>query len=634
MWEVVWTDPNKESVKEHRERKAMQKEQREQRERTRPQQRSTSNRSSASSDNKSFGIFGPKGLKRSTVSKASSTTSPTPTSPTTLAVSTSSEHKPRRVSHLSTTTSVASVSGRLSEVSTNAVQPSSVITAPDQFIDSFQNSPGSSNREPVDSVFSKWAEGSGLSYAPSSPCNTSMTEKTTKSSLCVQTLGPSSFITKDTEVTVSPRSDDNDIASVTSETRISADPTRDAHLALSHSPTSSNFIAWKHDTPVMLFPGQSSSPRNSLTRAPPWATNFKPNNPDSWKPPEDWDCVPSPEQRASTFEDIMEEPGEVDDDLALSLDLSAMQREIKRMSAASSRIRLIRLKETWGVSDDANLYRELEMEQKRWMLSSLDHMSKPLDMMEGKKVPPKVAAAAKSKKVLALYESQATTSYLAAVHCDKNIYHLSTSPLSHELFPNIHPVRVPAVSSTSFPIAQGLFGAVYSLCLPSLVSSSEVPKTLKSIHRALSVGGAFHITLIDPLPSATTLGPRLREWLDKHLLFNLERNFRCMNPSKLFPIWLADASLRAEGSTITMAQFFAVAPSSTKVPSTATSEEAAERAVNQELGTLVGRLLWKEVWGQLIEADTWWWEDPAIVEECQARETTWAYSKIEAIKEV
>lgn len=252
-----------------------------------------------------------------------------------------------------------------------------------------------------------------------------MTEKTTKSSLCVQTLGPSSYITKDTEVTVSPRSDDNDIASVTSETRISADPTRDAHLALSHSPTSSyvcssrfvestvltdrrsrSFIAWKHDTPVMLFPGQSSSPRNSLTRAPPWAINFKPNNPDSWKPPEDWDCVPSPEQRASTFEDIMEEPGEVEDDMALSLDLSAMQREIKRMSAASSRIRLIRLKETWGISDDANLYRELEMEQKRWMLSSLDHMSKPLDMMEGKEVPPKAAAAAKSKKVLALYESQ------------------------------------------------------------------------------------------------------------------------------------------------------------------------------------------------------------------------------------
>jgi hypothetical protein len=201
------------------------------------------------------------------------------------------------------------------------------------------------------------------------------------------------------------------------------------------------------------------------------------------------------------------------------------------------------------------------------------------------------------------------------------------------LFPNIHPVRVPAVSSTSFPIAQGLFGAVYSLSLPSLVPSPEVPAILKSIHRALSVGGAFHITLIDPLPTATTLGPRLRAWLDEHLLFNLNRNFRCMNPSKLFPVWLADSSLRAEGSTITMAQFYAVAPPSTSGPSASTSEETAERVVNQELGTLVGRLLWMEVWGHLIEAETWWWEDPAIVEECQARETLWDYSKIEAVKE-
>lgn len=207
------------------------------------------------------------------------------------------------------------------------------------------------------------------------------------------------------------------------------------------------------------------------------------------------------------------------------------------------------------------------------------------------------------------------------------------SPLSHELFPNIHPVAVPTISSAAFPVAQGLFGSVHSLSLPSLVPSPEVPAILKSIHRALSIGGTFHITLIDPAPSSPSLGPRLRGWLDKHLLINLERNFRCMNPSKLFPIWLADASLRAEGSTITMAQFFAVAPSTCGSPTTA-SEETAERAAKQELGTLVGRLLWKEIWGHLIEADTWWWEDPAIVEECQVRRTTWDYSKIEAVKDV
>lgn len=101
----------------------------------------------------------------------------------------------------------------------------------------------------------------------------------------------------------------------------------------------------------------------------------------------------------------MEEPDELENDTGLSLDLSGMQREIKRMGVASDNIRLIRLKETWGVSDEGGLYKELEMDKKRWMLSSLDHMDQPVDLDPAKPAPLK-AAAARSKKVLALYESQ------------------------------------------------------------------------------------------------------------------------------------------------------------------------------------------------------------------------------------
>lgn len=227
----------------------------------------------------------------------------------------------------------------------------------------------------------------------------------------------------------------------------------------------------------------------------------------------------------------------------------------------------------------------------------------------------------------------ATTSYLAAVHSNKNIYHLSPSPLSHNLFPNIHPIMVPTVSPTAFPLAHSLFGAAHSLSLPSLVPSPDVPAILKNIHRALALGGTFHLTLIDPLPAAMTLGPRLRAWLDEHLLFNLERNFRCMNPSKLFPIWLADASLRADGSTITTVKFFGVAPP-THGQAAADAADVPNKSIKQELRTLVGRMLWMEVWGQFIEADSWWWEDPAIVEECHHMRTTWEYSKIEAVKDI
>ncbi|KAJ3940149.1 uncharacterized protein N0V96_010160 [Colletotrichum fioriniae] len=220
-----------------------------------------------------------------------------------------------------------------------------------------------------------------------------------------------------------------------------------------------------------------------------------------------------------------------------------------------------------------------------------------------------------------------------AIHFNKQVYHLASSPLSHTLFPNIHPVNVPAISPSAFPVAPSLFGIVYSLALPALLPSPEVPSLLKNVHRCLAAGGAFHLTLIDPLPVTTTLGPLMRSWIEENLIFNLEKNFRCMNPSKLFPLWLADASLRAEGSTITTVRFSAIPPTDRPDTATTDAEVLADKAVKQELRSIVGRMLWREVWGQYITADQWWWEIPKIVEECEQLKTAWEYSIIEAVKE-
>ncbi|TDZ21456.1 hypothetical protein Cob_v005640 [Colletotrichum orbiculare MAFF 240422] len=502
----------------------------------------------------------------------------------------------------------------------------------DHFAESSHNSPISSNR---DSVFSRWTDHSLA--APLSPCNTSVAESTAaKSAHYVQTLGPTSFITKSTEVTVLPRTPDVDLAGMVSQVTITAEPSQEEPPTPPRSPAiqpqSTPTII---DTPVNLFPGQPA-PRHSLRKVPSWTTAFKPNNPDAWKPPDAWDCGPPPEVRTPMIEDIIDETPELDSSLSMSMDLNGMQREVRRMAAASTSIRLLRLKEVWGDTTDASLYKELEMEKKRWMLSSLHGIDQPADAERTKVAPHKITPA-KAKKVLALYESQATTSYLAAVHYNKQVYHLSSAPLSHTLFPNIHPILVPAISPSAFPVAQSLFGAVYSLGLPSLLSSPEVPSLLKNVHRCLAPGGTFHLTLIDPLPATTTLGPLLRSWIEENLIFNLEKNFRCMNPSKLFPLWLADASLRAEGSTITTVKFFAMPPVEGSEVATSDAENAAEkvaeRFAKQELRSLVGRMLWKEVWGQYITANRWWWEYPAIVEECNSYKTAWDYSVIEAVKD-
>jgi len=97
----------------------------------------------------------------------------------------------------------------------------------------------------------------------------------------------------------------------------------------------------------------------------------------------------------------------------------------------------------------------------------------------------------------------------------------------------------------------------------------------------------------------------------------------------LFPLWLADARLRAEGSTIVSVKFLA---SVKKVKDDEISTNENE-VVKTHLKSVVGRMLWKEMWGGLVEGDKWWWDDEGVVEECESIRTCWGYAVIEAVKE-
>jgi hypothetical protein len=124
----------------------------------------------------------------------------------------------------------------------------------------------------------------------------------------------------------------------------------------------------------------------------------------------------------------------------------------------------------------------------------------------------------------------------------------------------------------------------------------------------------------------------MRAWLEDNLLFNLERQFRCINPSRLFPIWLHDANLRAPGSAITSVKFHAM-PKKSEVVAGLDEASVARRDTKAELRSIVGRMLWMEVWGTFVGAKRWWWEDAACVRECLEMGTFWEYSLIEAVKE-
>lgn len=156
------------------------------------------------------------------------------------------------------------------------------------------------------------------------------------------------------------------------------------------------------------------------------------------------------------------------------------------------------------------------------------------------------------------------------------------------------------------------------------------------MHGALVPGGCLQMMMIDPWPLAESLGPKLQEWLDDNLIFNLELQFRCLRPSRMFPVWLQDARLRASGSTITTTRFQAVAQGRDNASNrSGRSRDSAqdEVEIKKELGSMAGRLLWQEIWGSFVTGEQWWWDDAQIVEECIQMETCWEYCIVAACKQ-
>ncbi|KAF4994044.1 hypothetical protein FGRMN_6078 [Fusarium graminum] len=370
----------------------------------------------------------------------------------------------------------------------------------------------------------------------------------------------------------------------------------------------------------------------------PVVINFRPNDPDSWRPPEEWEYLDrqaEKEENAKTEEDAQMVLQTNDQVQPTCSDLEKLKDQVKFMATASPTMILTRIKQIWSVTDES-LHTELNTELKRWMLSILNHLD--IEPMASVTDGSALIDEPVGLKVLALYEPQAlvTASYLVALHPMTTVYHVATEASSNVHFSNIQPVLVPSMSTSNSSLDQHLFEIVHSLSLPVVCSSPDIPQVLKQISKCLRVGGSLQLTLIDPLPCAGTLGYRMRTWLEENLLINLERNFRCTNPSKLFPDWMGDAGLRGQGSTLTTSKFYAVSASIRSQDDDDDpfiDREHSEREVKAEVRSIIGRLLWMEVWGNFVTGDKWWWEDEGCVNECVQLGTVWEYHIIEGIKQ-
>ncbi|RDA88940.1 hypothetical protein CP532_0678 [Ophiocordyceps camponoti-leonardi (nom. inval.)] len=327
-------------------------------------------------------------------------------------------------------------------------------------------------------------------------------------------------------------------------------------------------------------------------------------------------------------------------------DRDAFIQEINSMATAPPTVALAKLKELTAASEELppqqqqaqqQDFNQLEVDRLRWMFSVLLHLDVPTPRSGsgGGKRRSRLDPA-NVQNILALYESKASASYLAGLYHNKRILHLSDKPLPHDALQNVQSLKATDMAPSAFPIPPQLFEAVYAVSLPSLCSSQELRGLIKSVRACLKPNGTLSLRLIDPLPCAETLGRRMRSWLEEHLIANLEKQGRCSRPTAQLPQWLGEESLRAPGSTLTTAKFYATAESVRRLakdPDPAIERMHAERKVKAELRSLVGRMLWREVWGEYVTAERWWWEEEACVEECLELGTFWEYHLIEAVKD-
>jgi len=134
----------------------------------------------------------------------------------------------------------------------------------------------------------------------------------------------------------------------------------------------------------------------------------------------------------------------------------------------------------------------------------------------------------------------------------------------------------------------------------------------------------------------------MREWLDTHLVLELERKFRCLNPCRLVPGWLADAGFApcapSGPSTVLQVRFAAATRTALAGSYSRGAAGGAEAEIGEELRAVVGRRLWEECWGRFcVDADSAgasrWWDDRQVMEECAEMRTMWEILIVDAGKE-
>ncbi|KAL7922130.1 hypothetical protein ACQKWADRAFT_327209 [Trichoderma austrokoningii] len=401
-------------------------------------------------------------------------------------------------------------------------------------------------------------------------------------------------------------------------------------LPLSHTVKSKNYPATMQ---VSQVDSQLVS-ENASTKA-----RITPNSPEAWKPVDEWEPLPllrgSPEPPSPG---LLVDVDSVEHSPGIHNEFRLLHAAVVEMAKKNATEILATLETLWKNVAKKNVAyllgnSDIVEDMRRWMLSTMIHLDQAPSL--DNRVSPRKECLLTARMVVCLYDSAATVAYLAALEPTKQHDHISLMATPKEdLFNNVRIVSVPSVSPTEFPIAPRIYESVYSLTLPSVCPLSLLPGILNNAYKCLNKKGFIRLILIDPLPRAATLGTRMKMWIEENLLRNLAKHGKCMSPSTAFPQLLAQAHLRGDGSILTTTKFYAVPGSAINRDQDAAKDSMqTENEAKAQVRSLIGRMLWVEVWGPYVTCNKWWWDDPECVAECLELGTLWEYHAVKGVKE-
>ncbi|KAH7414469.1 hypothetical protein DE146DRAFT_36706 [Phaeosphaeria sp. MPI-PUGE-AT-0046c] len=290
-----------------------------------------------------------------------------------------------------------------------------------------------------------------------------------------------------------------------------------------------------------------------------------------------------------------------------TMELTRFQRFIRRMERAGSKIILERLREDWQEASGEEPDEQLVLEKQLWLLTAFQ-----MQILGQTHSIPKPKC--DTGRILELYGNLSEVFQISAMYPTQTIHFLTNKHKRPMTLPaNVSYLTVRDCGAVPLPYPENYFSHIRAATLPSLVPSSKLPELFRECYKLLAPGGLLEVRVMDATPVRKTAGPLLRTWIDDRLSVNLERLFRCSKPCSLMPRWLEEAgfSLGEGRSSFNVALPCAV------------DEETAD--VEAELSTVIGRSLWRDVWGEFVDevADEvdWWWEDEEILRECRERGT-------------